>query len=266
MEPLIIFSYGMTKCGSTLAFQLVRTALEQLGYVQPRLSKPALGNDRNINFVQFVEKPMAVSIWQEVQAIGHPVVIKTHAAPSPAVRRLLKKGMALGQAAYRDPRDMALSMIDSGRAARASGAVGFSHITDLNTALAGIRYQCGNLSKWLSLPNVLPLCYDDIAFDTKATAARILAQLNMPGDPGRIAAIARSRRFIQLNKGVADRHVLEMLPDDSTGISQEFQPLIDILIKGRAKLSQSNPVLEPGFALSNPDKHYLATPLAGPSQ
>jgi len=42
MKPLIYFSYGMTKCGTTLAFHMVSEALSQAGCEQ----HPARTSDR----------------------------------------------------------------------------------------------------------------------------------------------------------------------------------------------------------------------------
>lgn len=236
MKPLIIFSYGMTKCGSTLAFQLARTALEANGFDQPRLSERALGNDRKINFAQHITDEMADLILSETRSIGHPIVIKTHTSLDPAVRRLFEQGHAIGHAAYRDPRDMALSMLDAGQAALASGAAAFSEITDLDAALIAVRDQTAKLAQWLSLPNMLPLCYDDIAFETASVAERMLAQLGQPGDAAAIADKARSARFTQFNKGVRDRYKSEMSPKDSAAIAREFSPFIHHLITHRANL------------------------------
>ncbi|WP_189638928.1 hypothetical protein [Paramylibacter ulvae] len=55
LGPMIVFCYGMTKCGSTLAFETARSALELSGYPQPRLSMSALGVTRKINFCQHLD-------------------------------------------------------------------------------------------------------------------------------------------------------------------------------------------------------------------
>ncbi len=263
MQPLLVFSYGMTKCGSTLAFQLARAALEQAGCDQPRLSTAALGNNRKINFVQHVDAPMAAMIVQEVAKIGHPIVIKTHTALDPAVRQFFADGLAIGHATYRDPRDMALSMMDAGKAARESGAAAFSEITDLNAALKAVRDQTTKLAEWLGLPNMLPLCFDDIAFDTPGVAERMLAQFGLTGNAQRIAAKAKSARFTQFNKGVTDRYRAEMSAEESGGIAREFAPFLETLINNRRALPENGPVIPLDFAPTRPEYRYAAKTLAG---
>jgi hypothetical protein len=254
MQVLIIFSYGMTKCGSTLAFQLARTVLEANGFDQPRLSERALGNNRKINFAQHITDDMAELILRETQAIGHPIVIKTHTSLDPAVRRLFDQGHAIGHATYRDPRDMALSMLDAGKATQTNGTAAFSEITDLTAAMHAVRNQTAKLAEWLSLPNMLPLCYDDIAFDTAATAQRMLTQFALTGDTATIAAKAKSTRFTQFNKGIRDRYKTELSAEDSTAIANEFAPFIETLITNRAHLTL--PLTTP---LTNPQLHPVIT-------
>ena len=261
MKPLIIFSYGMTKCGSTLAFQLARSALQGCGFDQPRLSASALGNTRKINFCQHITDDMADLILRETGEIGHPIVIKTHTSLDPAVRRLFDQGLAIGHATYRDPRDMALSMLDAGRAAMASGAAAFSEITDMNAALQAVRDQTAKLAQWLSLPNILPLYYDDIAFDSADVAERMLAQLGQQGNAAAIADKAKSARFTQFNKGVRDRYRLEMSVEESASIAREFAPFIANLITNRAQL-----VTGRAIELGNPDHIHIAKALAGANQ
>ncbi len=66
----------MTKCGSTLAFELARTGLELAGYPQPHLGLDGLKGDAKINFAAHLTETETAAIWDKVQSIGHPIVIK----------------------------------------------------------------------------------------------------------------------------------------------------------------------------------------------
>lgn len=50
----VVFSYGMTKYGSTLAFELARTALELSGFPQQIMPVEALGQNKLINFTRYL--------------------------------------------------------------------------------------------------------------------------------------------------------------------------------------------------------------------
>lgn len=256
MQPLIYFSYGMTKSGSTLAYQLVRTALESAGMAQPRLSASAIAADRAVNFVEHLSQTQVDELLDQARALGHIIVLKTHTRPDdPAVVGLLQCGLAIGHAVCRDPRDMALSMLDHGRRSRRLGRQPFSEFRTLDDALDNIRHQTDSLTAWLRLPNILPLCYDEVAFDTATAARKILRQLDITLNPGHIATVALESGKTNRNQGTKARHQSEMSPPDVARIGAEFAPLLDILINNRAHLPQDGRVTLP------PPQHLRTTAL-----
>ncbi len=245
MKPLIYFSYGMTKCGTTLAFHMVSEALAQAGYKQHRLPAHLIGPNKKLNFGQHFTDDQAAELWEAVQSIGHPIVIKTHTRPDPAVVRLIQNGQAIAHACYRDPRDMALSMLDHGKRARAHGKPAFAEIETLDDAKSGIRNQCDSLTAWLRLPNILPLDFADIAFDMRTTAQRILTQLDISGDPEKIVNAVLDGRFTQFNKGIPQRYKSEMSQQDDRKFTQEFAPLLTRLIDNKRTLPTDGSIVLP---------------------
>ena len=245
MKPLVYFSYGMTKCGTTLAFHMASEALAQAGYKQHRLPAHLIGANKKLNFGQHFSDAQATELWEAVQSIGHPIVIKTHTRPDPAVVRLIQKGQAIAHTCYRDPRDMALSMLDHGNRARANGNPAFAEIETLEDAKSGIRNQCDSLTAWLRLPNVMPLEFEDIAFDMKTTAQRILNQLKIDGNPEEIVNKVLDGRFTQFNKGISKRHKIEMPENESNEFTHEFAPLLARMIENKRKLPTDGSVVLP---------------------
>lgn len=245
MKPLIYFSYGMTKCGTTLAFHMVSEALVKAGYKQHRLPSHLIGANKKLNFGQHFSDDQAEDLWEAVQSIGHPIVIKTHTRPDPAVVRLLQNGQAIAHACYRDPRDMALSMLDHGIRARANGNPAFAEIETLEDAKSGIRNQCDSLTAWLRLPNVMPLEFEDIAFDMKTTAQRILKQLKIDGNAEEIVNEVLDGRFTQFNKGISKRHQNEMPANENQEFEHEFMPLLSRLIDSKRNLPTDGSIILP---------------------
>lgn len=250
LGPKIIFSYGMTKCGSTLAFELARTGLELAGYPQPALGMDGLNGDARINFASHLSDAQLDAIWCRVQTIGHPIVIKTHTRPDPCVIDMFKAGNAVAHATYRDPRDMALSMMDHGNRNRAQGKSAFTEITDLNAARININSQIDTLTQWLVRPNCLPLFFDDLAFDTETTTRKILANLQLELNPGRVASFVKNRRFTQKNKGVRRRFRDEMSLYERHQFRTEYAPLFKHLIKRRKSIAiTGDPIFPDGMQL-----------------
>lgn len=258
MKPLIYFSYGMTKSGSTLAYELARSALVLSGLEQPRLSLAAVTDRKKINFVAHVDEPQAAAIRNEIATVGHTVAIKTHTRPDPPIVEMLQAGEAFAHAIYRDPRDMALSMLDHGERARLAGKPAFSEYRRVEDVIENIAHQTNTLRAWLSLPGVIPLFYDDFAFDIDRTTAKIMTEIGVSAPVDDVIRMATVDRFTQLNKGVANRHLEEMDPADSSHFRAVFEPFYHHLIDNRACLARDGtPVLD----ADNPLCHWnMITP------
>jgi hypothetical protein len=224
--PLIYISYGITKSGSTLAFHLAKAILDMAGFGQNRLSDAATMPGRLINYVERIGESQMEAIGRETEALGYPIVIKTHAPPTPAVRAWIAAGRVQGHCVFRDPRDIALSLMDHGARSRARGKEAFAGIISLDDALREIRLQVVFFREWARCPGFLPLGYDDVAFDTQAAVVRICAQLGVDVDPAEVERVAKTERFTQFNKGIRSRHRREMASEDSARIRSEFQDLI----------------------------------------
>ena len=218
-----VFSYGMTKCGSTLAFELARSALELSGFPQPHLPEAATGHTRRINFAAHLDDGHITNLTEAIRDVGHPVVIKTHTRPDPCVIDMINRSDAIVQASYRDPRDMALSMLDHGRRSRATGKRPFAELETLSDTIPNIASQIDSLTQWLYRPNCLPLYYQDFAFRSLPAVRRILWQLQLDVPPAPILRYVLERRFTQFNLGLRNRHKKDRkhLPRDGTPILPE---------------------------------------------
>jgi hypothetical protein len=244
LGPKVVFSYGMTKSGSTLAFELARSALELSGFPQPILPASATGTARKINFAGHLQDENIAELSRAVRDIGHPVVIKTHTRPDPCVIAMIDRGEAVAQASYRDPREMALSMIDHGNRSRAAGKPAFADIATLDDAMCDISSQIDSLTQWLYRPNCLPLYYEDVAFRSLGATRRILRQLQLEMPAARVLNHVLTKRFIQLNIGIKKRFKQEMKPADQRRFRQTYDLFHRHLISGRRSLpDDGGPIL-----------------------
>lgn len=237
MQPLLYFSYGMTKTGSTLAFQLVRSALDLCGFPQDRVPLDVVNPVLRRNFVNHISERQFEELKDEAKKRGYPIALKTHMRPDPCVVEAIQSGEAIAHACYRDPRDMALSMLDHGQISRETGGDEFAELHSLEDAFTNIRSQHDSLTAWLRLPGVMPLYFEDIAFNTVETARRILTQLKLKIDPEVLAEVVHTQRFTQKNKALHLRYPEEMDPSLSTSIATEFAPLIKRFIQNRGSLT-----------------------------
>lgn len=251
LGPKVVFSYGMTKSGSTLAFELARTALELSGFPQPLLPGDATGTARKINFAGHLDDGNIAMLGEAVRDIGHPVVVKTHTRPDPCVIGMIDRGDAIIQASYRDPREMALSMIDHGDRSRAAGKPAFANIETLDDAMRDISSQIDTLTQWLYRPNCLPLYYEDLAFRSLGTARRILRQLQLDIPAGKVIGYVLRERFIQLNLGIKKRFQGQMDEADQRMFRQTYHLFYRHLIRDRRSLPEDgSPVLPQSIVLA----------------
>jgi hypothetical protein len=227
MPPPIYISFGMCKSGSTLAFELTKALLESAGRPQPRLSDEAVEADHAINFAKVIKPKTLAAMRREAEALGTTVVVKTHHPPWNCSLNALAAGEVLAHAVARDPRDIALSLLDAGAKSRAAGTQGFSRIHSLQDACAMMRFHVKGFQAWAESPEVLPIFYEDLAFNTAAAARRIADQIGIEADVDWAVREATGARFTQLNKAQPNRHRTEMAPADAEAIGAEFAEFID---------------------------------------
>lgn len=232
----------MTKTGSTLAFQLVCSALDLCGFPQDRVPLDVVIKHSNVNFVNHISAQQLEDLKNEAKKRGYPIALKTHSRPAPGVVKMIQSGEAIAHAGYRDPRDMVFSMLDHAKRARETGQNSFRKFYTVEDTLVNIRQQHDTLTAWLRLPGTMPLYFEDVAFETAATARRILQRLGLKLDADVLADVVLTQRFTQRNKARRLRYPDEMEKKISDEIAREFHPLIDRFITNRDKLEDGNTI------------------------
>ena len=227
-QPLLYISYGMAKSGSTLAFQILRNVLENAGAPQPPIPLPSIITSGGLNFVEVIRPQELLELRTHAErAPGLPIAIKTHCGMWNCVRDGLNEGWIIGHAVCRDPRDVALSMMDASRENRAWGKRDGEPLRHIDDAMEGVRFNAEKFQKWAAHPAILPLTYARIAFDTEAVAQQIADQLGVEVDVSRVAKAAQ-KVGVNLNKGVRRRYDKELSPEVSQRIAAEYANFIDV--------------------------------------
>ena len=223
--PLYI-SFGMPKSGSTLAFELTRTMLELAEIAQSKIGEGVTDPQTKINFVHKLDGPALDALTRDARKITGPIAIKTHSRVFPKVEKALIRGKLIGHAVCRDPRDMALSMLDAAKEGRAWGNSPNGPLRTVADTEKRIASCIEIFKKWAALPNIIPIHYERVAFDTETVAAQIAAQIGIETDIPRAIEIA-SRQFTQLNRGRSQRWKTEMDPADAKRLEQRFGNYIE---------------------------------------
>ncbi len=223
---MIIISYGITKSGSTLAFEMTRAILESNGFPQDRLDDGLVGEGSHINFIRTWTDDRLRGLVAAARAAR--VVVKTHARPDltpELVLDLIDTGHLKIQVVYRDPRDAVLSMLDQGRHSRRIGSRSFATLWELDDAIAALGRQLPHLREWGSFPS-LKLKYEDFAFDPTVGPLMIAQDLGLPVDPAEIWAVVGGR-FTQQNVARPERYKTELARDEIAKVERAFPLYLD---------------------------------------
>jgi len=221
---VLVFSYGIPKSGSTLAFELARAVAWLGGHRQRKLPATLLPGDHEVNFAQELVPEVLRSL--AALAEGRICVVKTHACPGPdwvaEYRALAARGLVSVHVNHRDPRDICLSLLDAGRLARRRGKQPFSEFVTLEDAVARVRLYLAELAVWNGLPRRLDLHYHDCAFSTDRAIEAIKADLGIDcrNWPARLWATRLA--YTHRNKALPNRHLSELTPAQAEWLAGEF--------------------------------------------
>jgi hypothetical protein len=144
-------------------------------------------------------------------------VIKTHGARTPAAARLVDEGRAQVFVSYRDLRDVTLSLIDHGARTRAAGGKDFAEFLKPRDSITMLTDAVSRMQTWMTDCNPLLVPYDEVAFDTRTTVARIAERLGVHVSVEEVLDAFKDKQqsIIQFNKGIKDRYKSELDEEDS---------------------------------------------------
>lgn len=225
---MLVLCYGVTKSGSTLTFEVIKGLLESAGHAQERLQDGPVNPGHRINYVQPLNRGRLKDL---VAAVGDRwLAVKTHSGMADPLFGYLEQLQQAKQlqvvVCYRDPRDICLSMVDAGEAARAAGVKEFSDVTDLSVAKAKVSEQLEKFVRWASLRGALVLPYETVAFDPDAAIERIETCLGISADHERVKRYAFEEAFTQKNKARRTRFSDELTEAQREILDREFAPVI----------------------------------------
>jgi hypothetical protein len=196
----IYLCLGMTKAASTLAYQLTEEVLRAAGARPMVLPRRLQRLSATINYFDRVDEALIQTVRRA--AGSRAVVIKSHQRPDAAVVNMIRCGELPASYAIRDPRELALSMVDHGARSRRRGLHEFSEFYRVEDCLPSIDYQIESYNMLRDCPNLLTLPYNETCFATEQSVARIAEQLNVQVDAAGIARrFAGGRMARMFNRG-----------------------------------------------------------------
>ena len=231
---MILFSYGITKSGSTLAFELAKAILSTAGYEQTRLSDDVVEPGHHINFVNGISRQRIDRLLRAVPE-DQFIAIKTHSGFPPLLLPYLDELSRASKirihANFRDPREICLSLMDAGVQARQRKRQAFSEIETLDQAVENVSRQINVFMRWACVRGVLRLAYNRTAFEMDAAIDDIAAHLGVTPDRDEVRRIVNEVAFTQKNKAVKNRYKSELTPEQDQKLQAEFRLFLNNLCR-----------------------------------
>lgn len=224
----IYFGYGMTKSASSFVYQLEEQILKLSNYDLVKIPHEIRGNKAAENYLEPItdEKLREVLEWLPENAV---TVIKTHGAPSQLACDLVEQGKAFASATYRDPRDIAVSLVDHGQRSREKGIADFANFHKPADALPELKHQLNRLNPWLNLSACQPLSYDLIRTNPQKVVQIILDQLGLKDldVDDVLEPFTQKSSIIHYNVGASGRYLDVMSEQEVEDFDKSFKDLIE---------------------------------------
>jgi hypothetical protein len=197
---MIYICFGMTKSASTFLTQLIEETFRAAGRRPARLGPPLRPLRSVENYFDTIDPELLHAVSERVGE--RDVVLKTHQQLHPDVARQIDSRLRLASASIRDPREIALAIVDHGRRARRWGRADFAECRTVLDALSSIDNQVANFKRWSALETLEIFRFNEICFDSAAVVTRIAAQIGVAVDPGEVLVPFHDKGLIgQFNKG-----------------------------------------------------------------
>ncbi|MBV9287519.1 MAG: hypothetical protein JO288_06810 [Hyphomicrobiales bacterium] len=222
-RPQLYISYGVPKSASTFLYQIVEEIIRMNGCPLVRLGPPFCPHGSVENYIDPITGPILQIITERVGP--RDVVLKTHSALPEEVKELIEAGQLLASAVIRDPREIALSMLDHGRRSRRWGHSAFAEYHGIEDTIPSIDAQFERFLTWERSSRVVVFTFNQVCFETRNTIQRIAQQLSTTIDASSVLNPFKHRRGIgQFNKGAALRYH-EMDPNTQEFFLKRYAPI-----------------------------------------
>lgn len=222
--PSLYFSFGVTKTGSTLAYRMVAHFLECRGHSQALLPESLQFIQKDLNSWSQANHESVEEIADWARSRGVLLALKTHRSPNKVVRTMLREGRAMGHATFRDPREIALSLVDHGREwmGRGHDLVRFRDLNDATDSLDLIERQLAIFDRWEGLPRVETWYYDDFAFNPDLAFEKLARQTGLRPLSSTERASFDGTAGTKFNKAVQHRWKSELTSEESAEFKTQF--------------------------------------------
>lgn len=226
---MIYFSYGMTKSASSFVYQLQEQIIKNSNYNLVKVPTEIRNNNARENYLEPItdEKVQQILEWLPENSV---TVIKTHGSPSPLAIKLVQEGKAWASATYRDPREIAISLLDHGKRSRDKGIPDFANFQKPLDTLKELEIQIANrFTPWKNTPNCLAINYNLTKSKPESLVKILLEQMNLKNinTEDILLPFEDKSKIIHFNIGENDRYKKIMDTEDLNIFNKHFESFIN---------------------------------------
>jgi len=222
---MIILSAGMQKAGSAWFFNMLNDLVIAAGHQDARTLRARYHLERvmtevNCNVGRL--DPFTLSLVSLPSLFKNTYVLKTHAGPTVGVRWMVRTGRMKVLYTFRDPRDVALSLLDHSerlRRDRIKSSTTFDRILDLQQAFRFVARLLPIWEAWISLEGVWSTSYEQLLADPLDSMRLAVQHLGLELSSDTIAGVVKNYRSeradlnrTHINKAETGRWRLEFTP------------------------------------------------------
>lgn len=224
-KAMVLLCCGMPKSGSTLAFDLSRLIAEQAGSPPDPIGELITDKGVRTNECRALSHDLLSHLRQRAANEDRLLVVYSYAAPTQAVAAAMAEGWLKAVAVCRDPRDVALSMVDQGQVGPEWGAWAGQRIMRPDDVRDLVRSHVAQFEAWMKLPGIVYFNYERVAFDIRGAVRTIAGHVGVRIWP-RLTEMRYRWRSTGGRRQKARRYLTEMNFETSASWEQDFRDFI----------------------------------------
>lgn len=223
----LIISHGVPKSGSTFLFQVAKDVATSVNGFPHYKAKARFFPGMDVP--DYVDQPADSLIEALLGRLppGAPYALKTHGKLTPLIGSGIRSGSIKAIVSFRDPRDAIISMLDAGVSDREKGKDrAFSRLHRAEDAIPAVKYGWRMARDWAHLPGVLAVPYLLTATNQDMVIRLVCDYLSAKDSYAGISqhyAEDRESKITEYHKGIADRFLDDLTPDDIASLSRSLE-------------------------------------------
>src|ERR1700758_1924659 len=215
---MIIISCGLPKSASTLIFEWTEELIVISGKRSGQKQIRAIFKEAYVHKFGFINTFLIFI----VSYFCGSIVVKTHSRLSLSIRMLIYLKLAKATYTTRDPRDIILSAIDSGKTNNQ-----FAAFTTIENTIPQVIIECKKWERWREYGNALFLKYENSINEPLVCIQKIAQYINCSANAELILSVLQKKnKTVNFNKGTDKRYLVEMTEAEKMFCTEKLKQYI----------------------------------------